>query len=300
MNVSDSKTSKIAMINDLTGFGHCSLAVAIPIVSVMEVQACPVPTGIFSNHMAFSDWYNSDFTPKVPDYLAAWEKLSLGFDGILCGFLGNESVIPALSRFFNMQKEKYHSVILLDPVMGDHGKAYSSVTSSYRQALFELCRYADILTPNLTEACFLTGLPYPAEILQNAAAIPVSEETGMPAIYEPLKELLQKTAHKLHVLGIPKIVITGIQLNGYFGNYIYDSTTCKEELLLSQAGGPSRPGTGDIFAAILAADAVNGISFRESVKKAAEFVRICTEGSAALNIPIAEGVCLEKYLHLLQ
>lgn len=316
------KPIKMAMINDLTGFGHCSLAVAIPIISVMGVQACPVPTGIFSNHMAFPEWHYTDFTHEMSSYLSVWERLSLSFDGISCGFLGNEALIPTLSGFFRQQKETYGTCILLDPVMGDHGRAYSSVTPSYQKALTGLCSLADILTPNLTEACFLTGTAYPEELLtalssSKAVALNVPAVSGaLPSgqsgasgtlfsglsdasdRFEPLLSLLSGMAAKLHGMGIGKVVITGIKIGNFFGNYV--SVSGSGELLFSPAGGPSRPGTGDIFAAILSADAVKGVPFTDSVKKAAEFVRICTEGSAALNIPIVEGVCLEQYLSLLQ
>lgn len=320
------KPFKMAMINDLTGFGHCSLAVAIPIISVMGVQACPVPTGIFSNHMAFPEWHYTDFTHEMSSYLSVWERLSLSFDGISCGFLGNEALIPTLSGFFKQQKDTYGTCILLDPVMGDHGRAYSSVTPSYQKALTGLCSLADILTPNLTEACFLTGTAYPEELL-TALSASKAVALNVPAVSdalfsglsdasgtlfsglsdasdssEPLLSLLASLlagmVAKLHGMGIGKVVITGIKIGNFFGNYI--SVSGSGELLFSPAGGPSRPGTGDIFAAILSADAVKGIPFTDSVKKAAEFVRICTEGSAALNIPIVEGVCLEQYLSLLQ
>ena len=314
------KPFKMAMINDLTGFGHCSLAVAIPIISVMGVQACPVPTGIFSNHMAFPEWHYTDFTYEMSSYLSVWERLSLSFDGISCGFLGNEALIPTLSGFFRQQKETYGTCILLDPVMGDHGRAYSSVTPSYQKALTGLCSLADILTPNLTEACFLTGTAYPEELLTDASGALLSGQSdasgtlfsglssasgtlfsglsGASDRSEPLLLLLSDMAAKLHAMGIGKVVITGIKIGNFFGNYV--SVSGSGELLFSPAGGPSRPGTGDIFAAILSADAVKGVPFTDSVKKAAEFVRICTEGSAALNIPIVEGVCLEQYLSLLQ
>ena len=305
------KPFKMAMINDLTGFGHCSLAVAIPIISVMGVQACPVPTGIFSNHMAFPEWHYTDFTHEMSSYLSVWERLSLSFDGISCGFLGNEALIPTLSGFFKQQKDTYGTCILLDPVMGDHGRAYSSVTPSYQKALTGLCSLADILTPNLTEACFLTGTAYPEELLtalsaSKAVALNVPDASGALLSglsdasdrAEPLLSLLSGMAAKLHAMGIGKVVITGIKIGNFFGNYV--SVSGSGELLFSPAGGPSRPGTGDIFAAILSADAVKGVPFTDSVKKAAEFVRICTEGSAALNIPIVEGVCLEQYLSLLQ
>ena len=322
------KPFKMAMINDLTGFGHCSLAVAIPIISVMGVQACPVPTGIFSNHMAFPEWHYTDFTHEMSSYLSVWERLSLSFDGISCGFLGNEALIPTLSGFFRQQKDTYGTCILLDPVMGDHGRAYSSVTPSYQKALTGLCSLADILTPNLTEACFLTGTAYPEELLTDASGTLFSGLSGASGTLlsglsgasdallsdqsdasgtllsgvsdrlEPLLLLLSGMAAKLHAMGIGKVVITGIKIGNFFGNYV--SVSGSGELLFSPAGGPSRPGTGDIFAAILSADAVKGVPFTDSVKKAAEFVRICTEGSAALNIPIVEGVCLEQYLSLLQ
>lgn len=305
------KPFKMAMINDLTGFGHCSLAVAIPIISVMGVQACPVPTGIFSNHMAFPEWHYTDFTHEMSSYLSVWERLSLSFDGISCGFLGNEALIPTLSGFFKQQKDTYGTCILLDPVMGDHGRAYSSVTPSYQKALTGLCSLADILTPNLTEACFLTGTAYPEELL-TALSASKAVALNVPAVSgallsgqsdasdraEPLLSLLSGMAAKLHAMGIGKVVITGIKIGNFFGNYV--SVSGSGELLFSPAGGPSRPGTGDIFAAILSADAVKDVPFTDSVKKAAEFVRICTEGSAALNIPIVEGVCLEQYLSLLQ
>ena len=298
------KPLKMAMINDLTGFGHCSLAVAIPIISVMGVQACPVPTGIFSNHMAFPEWHYTDFTHEMSSYLSVWERLFLSFDGISCGFLGNEALIPTLSGFFRQQKEACGTCILLDPVMGDHGRAYSSVTPSYQKALTGLCSLADILTPNLTEACFLTGTAYPEELLTALAGLPSVSGTlpfiqsGASGRLQPLLSLLSGMAAKLHGMGISKVAITGIKIGNFFGNYV--SASGSGNLLFSPAGGPSRPGTGDIFAAILSADAVKGVPFTDSVKKAAEFVRICTEGSAALNIPIVEGVCLEQYLSLLQ
>ena len=208
--------------------------------------------------------------------------------------------------------------------MGDHGRAYSSVTPSYQKALTGLCSLADILTPNLTEACFLTGTAYPEELLTDASGTLLSGlsdasgsllsgQSGVSgALFsglsdasdraEPLLSLLASLlsgmAAKLHGMGIGKVVITGIKIGNFFGNYV--SVSGSGELLFSPAGGPSRPGTGDIFAAILSADAVKGVPFTDSVKKAAEFVRICTEGSAALNIPIVEGVCLEQYLSLLQ
>lgn len=277
---------KLAMINDLTGYGRCSLAVAIPIVSTMGVQACPAPTSIFSNHMAFSTFHSTDYTEKLPEYLHAWEALDVSFDGIFCGFLGNCTQVDTICRFLDDQTLKNYPMILVDPVMGDHGRLYSSVSSDYVAAIRKLICKAHILTPNLTEACLLTGNAYP-DSFPDDAFIPSG------TFYEFLKEM----AEELHRFGPGKVVITGLQKEDRFYNFV--STPDGTELISSMAGGPSRPGTGDIFASILSADALKDVPFTESVKKAAEFVRICTEGSAALNIPIKEGVCFENYLSLL-
>lgn len=277
MHNTNSVPKKLAMINDLTGFGRCSLAVAVPVVSVMGVQACPVPTSLFSNHMAFPIWHSDDYTPHMQDYLDCWEKLHLHFDGILCGFLGNTAQAAILSRFMEQQKAAGGSTIILDPVMGDHGKLYSSITPAYFDAMKELLKHADIITPNLTEACFLTDSPFPDRL--------------------PDTVFLASIADKLHALGPSRIVITGLYENSFYYNYLSVlQPSHAKKLYTTQAGGPSRHGTGDLFASIIAADALNGVPFGASVKKAAEFVRICTKGSAAANIPIEEGVCFEKYL----
>lgn len=277
MQHTDSIPQKLAMINDFTGYGRCSHAVAIPVVSVMGIQACPVPTAIFSNHMAFPTWHKYDYTPHMEDYLAAWEQLHLHFDGILCGFLGHTKQAAILDAFMTKQKQKGKTLVILDPVMGDHGRLYSSVQNDYFDAIKNLLKHADIITPNITEACFLTDTPFPQSL---------PDETVLSAI-----------ADKLHGMGPSRVVITGITADGFFHNYISATAPVSfKSIYTVKAGGPSRPGTGDLFASIIAADALNGISFETSVKKAADFVRICTEGSAAANIPINEGVCFEKYL----
>lgn len=277
MNTRTQISKKLAIINDLTGYGRCSHAVAIPVVSVMGVQACPVPTSIFSNHMAFPIWHKDDYTPHMQAYLDCWEEMALHFDGILCGFLGNTEQVSILANFMEKQKERGQTLVVLDPVMGDHGRHYSSVPASYTEDLTALLPYADILTPNLTEACFLTGTPFPQAL--------------------PGEDFLCRMAEKLHQMGPDRIVITGITEKGFFHNFVSQHTPEPfHALYTTRAGGPSRPGTGDLFASIIAADALNGVPFTDSVQKAADFVRICTEGSAAAGIPIKEGVCFENYL----
>lgn len=266
---------KIAMINDIAGYGRCSSTVSIPIISAMKVQVCPVPTSVFSNHTGFSTYHFVDLTEEIPSYFSAWEKLGLSFDGIYCGFLGSEKQIQMVSTFLSSDAAR-GSVRLIDPVMGDNGKAYKTITASHCDAMKKLITYADIITPNLTEACLLTDTPY---------------HTGSFS-----DDKLHILAKKLQKMGPKKIVITGIFEKDHYKNYILDTI---EDTYCVPVGGESRHGTGDMFASILAADAVNGVSFMDSVRKAADFIRTCTLASSALGIPEADGVCFENFLSLL-
>lgn len=289
---------KIALINDLTGYGHCSLAVALPVVSVMGVYGCPVPTAVFSNHMAFPTWYKKDLTDNIDDYLKVWEQLKIDFDGIYCGFLGNEKQAEMVASFVKMIKNNGSSdtMFLLDPVMGDHGQMYSSVNSAYRDALLKLIPNADVLTPNLTEACLLTDTTYNEDILDKS----LDNYDVSDCAENIASSFLTKMVQKLHTMGPSRIVITGIKKDGYFFNYVSEAGISdgshKSCFVIQKAEGESRPGTGDLFASILAADAVKGVSFTTSVKKAAEFVKICTKTSSDYQLPATEGVCFEENL----
>lgn len=148
---------RLAMINDIAGFGRCSTTVSLPVISVMKVQVCPVPTSVLSNHLGFPLCHFDDYTSHMRDYIKVWSELGLTFDGLYCGFLGNEEQIDIVREFVEMFRPP---LFLLDPVMGDHGRAYSSITETHVQKMKELLPLADIITPNITEACLLTGTPW--------------------------------------------------------------------------------------------------------------------------------------------
>ena len=150
---------KIAAINDYTGFGRCSIAVELPVISALKVQCCPLPTSVLSNHTGFDSFYFEDFTDSMPAYIAEWKKLNLKFDGICSGFLGSHRQIKIVEDFFKTFKTD-ENIILVDPVMGDYGKLYSTYTTQTCTEMKKLVKYADILTPNLTEACILTDEEY--------------------------------------------------------------------------------------------------------------------------------------------
>ena len=118
------RQKKIAMINDLSGYGRCSLTVAIPVISAMKVQCCPVPTSILSNHTGYPSCFFDDYTDRMPGYIEQWKKLGFSFDGIMTGFLGSREQIEIVTDFIRYFKRE-NTVVLVDPIMGDHGEAYA-------------------------------------------------------------------------------------------------------------------------------------------------------------------------------
>lgn len=267
---------RLAMINDIAGFGRCSTTVSLPVISVMKVQVCPVPTSVLSNHLGFPLCHFDDYTSHMRDYIKIWKELGLTFDGLYCGFLGNEEQIDIVQEFVEMFRPP---LFLLDPVMGDHGRAYSSITETHVQKMKELLPLADIITPNITEACLLTGTPW------KDGEWTMQELSGL---CERLASLCLKDSVSA------SIVITGIRQGDFLVNFLWDDGIYTT--VASPIAGASRPGTGDIFASILAADAVRGETLLTSVQKAANFVGLCIAGSEKAGTPVQEGVVFEKYL----
>ena len=279
---------RLAMINDIAGFGRCSTTVSLPVISVMKVQVCPVPTSVLSNHLGFPLCHFDDYTSHMRDYIKVWKELGLTFDGLYCGFLGNEEQIDIVREFVEMFRPPR---FLLDPVMGDHGRAYSSITKTHVQKMKELLPLADIITPNITEACLLTGTSW------KDGEWTMQELSGL---CERLADICQQEsvtsgeASTGTTANGASIVITGIRQGDSLVNFLWDDgvyTTVSTPI-----AGASRPGTGDIFASILAADAVRGAPLLSSVQKAANFVGLCIAGSEKAGTPVQEGVVFEKYL----
>ena len=137
---------KLAAINDLSGFGRCSIAVELPIISAMKIQCCFVPTAVFYNHTGFQSFYLEDFTERMRPYMREWEKLELHFQGICSGFLGSPEQIDIVEGFFEHFKDK-DTVVVVDPVMGDYGKMYPTYSMETCLKMRELIPWADIITP---------------------------------------------------------------------------------------------------------------------------------------------------------
>lgn len=271
--MSHNNQKKIAVINDFSGFGRCSIAVALPILSVMKVQCCPLPTSIFSNHTGFPSYFFEDYTSRMVPYMQEWKKLDLHFNGICSGFLGSKEQIEIVKKFFKEFKTE-ETQIIVDPVMGDYGKPYPTYTEEMCGEMKKLVEFADILTPNVTEACVLTDTSY-------------KEKWKI--------EEIQEMAEKIHAMGPKKIAITGIVQGGFIANFCYEEGE-QPKVLRTHKEGTQRSGTGDIFASIIAADAINGVPFYKSVKKASNFIKKCIIRSQELDIPLTDGVCFEEVL----
>lgn len=264
---------RIAMINDFCGFGRCSITVALPIISALKVQCCPVPTSIFSNHTGFDSFYKADFTDHMDNYIAQWDKLDIRFDGILSGYLSSARQIDTVIGFIDRFKTRSTTVVI-DPIMGDNGKLYNAYSPELAQRMSSLAFKADILTPNLTEACILTNTEYKHSMSQSE-----------------LLEICKKLSGK----GPAKIVISGIDRDDMLENFVYNSDSTHESVIVKKIGS-GRPGTGDIFSSIIAGDAVKGIDFVESVNHATMFIAKVLKHTCELDVPKPYGVCFEEFL----
>ena len=275
--MSHNNQKKIAVINDFSGFGRCSIAVALPIISTLTIQCCPLPTSIFSNHTGFDSFFFDDYTDKMPLYINEWKKLGLQFDGITSGFLGSKKQIEIVTQFFKDFKTK-ENIIIVDPVMGDYGKIYATYTKEMCEEMKKLVQYADIITPNITELCILTDTPY-------------QEKWKISELEKMTEELAEK--------GPEKIVVTGIVQKEFIANFCYEKGK-SPKILRCHRVGTQRSGTGDVFSSIIAADAVNQVPFDKSVKKASNFIKKCILKSIEMDIPVTDGVCFEELLQTLK
>lgn len=265
---------KIALINDITGFGRCSVAVSLPIISALKVQCCFVPTAILSNHTGFKNFFFEDYTPKMKEYINNWETLGLNFDGICTGFLGSKEQIKIVVDFLKRFKTD-NNIVLVDPVMGDYGKLYHTYTDEMCKEMQKLIKYADVLTPNLTELCRLLDLPYPTET--------------------PNHEELYLLCKKLSIQGPSKIVITGLQRQGAIENFIFEINKPYQVVQVEKIGS-DHSGTGDVFSSIVSASLVKGEDFLAAVEKAASFISKSLKFTTELNLPGSYGVCFEEFL----
>ncbi|WP_040195773.1 pyridoxamine kinase [Candidatus Soleaferrea massiliensis] len=266
---------KVAAINDLSGFGRCSLTVAIPILSVMGVQCCPLPTAILSNHTGYESYFFDDFTDRMAPYAREWKKLGLSFDMIFTGFLGSDAQIGLVRRFIESFREG--SLVLVDPVMADNGHIYSTYSKQMCDSMKQLITLADIITPNVTESCILTDTPYTGEDID--------------------MDLAKELAKKLSAKGPGKVIITGIMKSRHIiSNLAYDRALGEFSSYDTEHIHTSYPGTGDVFATIVCGELAKGGELPAALKKACDFIAEVIAFTYQNNTPIMDGILFEPFL----
>lgn len=261
---------RVLSVQDLSCVGKCSLTVAMPVLSAMGCTCVPLPTGIFSSHTAFPDPHIRDLTEEIAPICRHWQSIGAGFDAICVGYLASEAQANAVSELL----DKFPSFVVLDPVMGDNGKLYSGISPQRVESLRSLCKRADVLLPNVTEAALLAGLPY--------------QQTADIVYYRQLAEGLQ-------ALGYHTFLITGACLSsdtvGFFGIDKGEEISYQGPLLTRRTHG-----TGDLFAAVFTGAMAKGKTVKEAAVMAADFVARCL---AATSDATPFGICFESQLSAL-
>lgn len=277
------KIPLVALVNDLSGFGRCSLTVEMPILSVMGLQCCPLPTAILSNHTGYDSYYFRDFTPDMRAYVAEWQKLKLKFAAIHTGFLGSAEQADIVSGFIRDAKKQAGEaapMIFVDPVMGDNGRAYATCDAALCDAMKKLVAHADVITPNITEACLLLGREYCGEHLDEVEALHLAKE--------------------LAGLGARRVVLTGVRSKvGTVANLGFDAGANHFYWVEEPVVQPFYNGAGDVFAAALCGYLLSGMDMQQALEKSAFFVYLAARDTAAAGGAVADGIMFEKYLKML-
>ncbi|MEG0295793.1 MAG: pyridoxamine kinase [Clostridium sp.] len=267
------EVKRVAVINDLSGIGGCSLTAAIPILSCIGVQSCPFPTAILSNQTNYKNYYFKDLTNGMEEYKRNLNKLNLNFHGIYSGFLGSVEQIDIVLDFINEYK---NAVIIIDPVMGDNGEKYDTYTVEMCNKMKRLVAVADVVTPNITEACILTGKDYNNFSFKD----------------EDIKDLCKEVVK----IGAKRVVITGVNRGNKIYNYGYDSENNQDIITQDDYNNTYYSGTGDIFSSIICGYIIKGESFEKAIYKASDFIKKSVEFTMKFDRDTNEGIIFEPML----
>ena len=267
-------TPRIAAIHDLSCFGRCSLTIALPVLSAMGCQCCPLPTALLSAHTGFPGNTFLDLTVEMGRIADHWAAMDLQFDAIYSGFLGSADQVDTVARFFDTFK-KSDTAVIVDPVMGDHGTAYRTCTPELCRGMRVLAENADVITPNLTEAALLLDHPY--------------EEIQRTDAYEVVR--------RLSVGGRRSVVLTGYSSeSGQTGALCFDRDSGESKAVQTPREPQDFSGTGDLFASVLAGGVARGVPLFQAAQAAADFVRDCIARTLAEGLTEQDGVDFEPLL----
>jgi pyridoxine kinase len=270
------KQKRIAAIHDISGFGKCSLTVALPILSAAGIETSVIPTAVLSTHTGgFTGFTYRDLTEDLRPFIAHWKSLDIPFDAFYSGFLGSFEQIEILGSFFDGFKTQ-ESLVLIDPVMADNGELYKIFTPDFARAMKALCGKADLIIPNITEASLLVGAPY----------------VDGPYTEAYIQELLKRLSGEI---GPGKIVLTGVFFDdSRLGAATYDRTTGETAYLLTDRIPGYYHGTGDVFGSALLAALLNGFDLPSAAKIAVHFTVASIRRTFEAGTDLRFGVNFEQ------
>ena len=246
------KQKRLVTVQDISCLGKCSLTAAIPIIAAFGIEPVVLPTAVLSTHTGagFSGFTFKDLTGDMPGIIDHWKKLNISFDAMYSGYLGSAEQLDIVADFFEYFKRE-NNLVFVDPVMGDEGRLYHGFDKDFVKKMYNLCSYADIICPNVTEACFLTDTVY-KEVHNEEYAL--------------------ELARRLKDTGAGIIVITGISHGNKYGALCYNTKTDTHHTHYRSKIPGIYCGTGDIFASVLCSALTIGKSLEEALDAAIDFV----------------------------
>lgn len=265
---------RLVAINDISGFGKCSLTVALPIISAAGVETICMPTAVLSTHTGgFTGYTYRDLTCDMPDISAHWKSIDLKPDAIYSGFLGSFDQIDIVKKFAEDFKRE-ENLFIADPCMADHGKMYAIFDEKFAKAMAELCSKADIILPNITEACFMTDTEF---------------VDGLHT-----EEYIEKLLNNLLDMGAKNVILTGVTFEeNKLGAAFMGQDRVAKYYFQERLPGMYH-GTGDVFASSFCGAILNGISYYDAMGIAVRYVCDCIKRTQSMENPITYGVDFER------
>lgn len=241
---------RVLTIQDISCLGKCSLTIALPVISALGSETVILPTAVLSTHTMFKNFTCKDLSDQIEPIAAHWKSEGVAFDAIYTGYLGTVEQIDQIKELFHSFRGE-NTMIIVDPVMADNGKLYPAFDMDYVRKNAELCKEADIIVPNITEAALMTGMEYREEY----------DETY-------IREMLER----LNELGAGIAVLTGVSLEkGRTGVMGYERRTGEYYVYQNQRIDASYHGTGDLFSSTCVGEIMRGKDWRDAMRIAADY-----------------------------
>ncbi|MDD4149309.1 MAG: pyridoxamine kinase [Bacteroidales bacterium] len=272
-----SPVKRVAAIHDISCYGRTSLSVVIPILSTMGIKVCSLPTALLSSHSQYDGYHFVDLTDNMPAIIEHWKKLGASFEVIYSGFLGSHKQICIVEDIINTFNTE-NGFVVIDPVLGDNGKKYSSISDQIVIEMRSLIKKADIITPNLTELFLLLGQDYNIK----------TEETE-------IKNMMLKLANA----GPEIVVVTSAPDNSpgrKFSVLAYNKNGDRFWKVPIDYIPADFPGTGDCFTSVLTGALMQGDSLPIALDRAVNFISYGVRATFGYKHDLNEGILLEKIL----